>query len=1476
MVTALFCGEGALLIQCAEHFAQAGGEVAGVISANPMIAEWAAKNDVSHLGSLDGLSGALPSVDYFFSIANLRVLPNDVFGAATKAALNFHDGPLPALSGLNVTSWAILGGRDTHATTWHEITEGVDEGRVFAVNDVEIGDADTAFNLNSKCYEAGFAGFQELVQAIFGAGLNGTAQTGERGWYPGSKRPAGLGVIDPTQSTRDSLRLIHALDFGPGVNTLGYAKLWSGTQLLRIAGASEIDGSGTPGQVLSADGKTLEIATGDGAIALELAEALTGDAEAVMPAVGATLPSLPALTDDTLSKTGKAELYWAKRAATLNAALPAHVGSNAHDANTSAHPLPLPTASTAQIAAAWLAWCAGQNGASAGALSLTCASEHPAISDRIFLSCDIGKDTDALNQAVAEALEAAQTKGPVSTDFAARLDADNKTRVDQLARIVLSDTDATPSGTFDLALVPAAQKLISRNGAYDSQTGAMIAAQFAGFAAAYIGANAPLDDLPLAQAAATTLASRDDPFDAALTIQAAFAAQVAATPDKTALEAGETTYTFAELDARTDELARALAERGAASGATIGVCHRRNADLVISLLAVLKTGAAYLPLDPTYPADRIKYMIEDSGARLIVCDTASASALSIDRDKQVLSSAASETAFSAKTTSADLAYQIYTSGSTGNPKGVMVTHRNAINFFAGMDGKIPLKDGARLLAVTSMSFDISVLEIFWTLTRGATLVLQTDGGEAEVPAFSLFYFASESAGSGHHAYRLLIEGAKFADENGFEAIWNPERHFHAFGGLYPNPAVSLAAVAGMTKNVKLRGGSCVLPLHHPVRAAEDWALLDNLSNGRAGMAVASGWQPDDFIIQPQNFANRKDVMVKNIETVRALWRGEKRVFPGHDGKDVEVEIFPRPVQDEIPMWVTAAGNPETFAIAARNGFGVLTHLLGQTFDEVSEKVAAYRAAWKEAGHEGNGTVTLMLHTFVGESDEVVLETVRAPMKRYLKSATDLIKRASWSFPTFKTKADATGKSPQEVFEEQDLSAEEMDALLDHAFERYYQTSGLFGTVESAKAIVRKVSEIGVDEIACQLDFGVDTDFVLENLPNLKLLKDELGAEGGLGKAASVPDNIRERNITHLQCTPSMAAFIAADEAGRDALGQLDVMMVGGEALPRELARDLNGALKGTLYNMYGPTETTIWSSVAKVDGDAVTLGQPIANTTLSIRSETGKEMPPLVPGELWIGGEGVTNGYWQRPDLTADRFVDTKDGKFYRTGDLVRIGPNGDLEFLGRIDNQVKVSGYRIELGEIESALRDDPQVTGAVVSALDMGAGDKRLVGYVTMAAGATLDEAQAKSALATRLPTFMVPARIMTLASFPQTPNGKIDRKALPSPYDQTETQADLGSQSDTEKLVSDVWKAALGLPSVSTTANFFDLGGHSLLVVQVQRELQEKLGRNIAVTDVFRFTTIKSFSEHIDGGSTAKPSAKRRGADRAKARLARMGKR
>ena len=210
-------------------------------------------------------------------------------------------------------------------------------------------------------------------------------------------------------------------------------------------------------------------------------------------------------------------------------------------------------------------------------------------------------------------------------------------------------------------------------------------------------------------------------------------------------------------------------------------------------------------------------------------------------------------------------------------------------------------------------------------------------------------------------------------------------------------------MAAVTKNIGVRAGSCVAPLHHPARIAEEWAVIDNLTNGRAALAIASGWQPDDFVLRPENTppANRQ-AMLDAIGLLRRLWRGEPVEFPRLDGTMHPVVTQPRPVSKDLSVWVTTAGNPETWRDAGRLGANVLTHLLGQSVAEVGEKVKIYRAALAEAGHDPAAfKVTLMLHTFIAEDRDVAREIAREPMKDYLRSAAALIKQYAWAFPAFK-------------------------------------------------------------------------------------------------------------------------------------------------------------------------------------------------------------------------------------------------------------------------------------------------------------------------------------------------------------------------------------------------------------------------------------------------------------------------------------------
>src|SRR6185369_2417219 len=226
------------------------------------------------------------------------------------------------------------------------------------------------------------------------------------------------------------------------------------------------------------------------------------------------------------------------------------------------------------------------------------------------------------------------------------------------------------------------------------------------------------------------------------------------------------------------------------------------------------------------------------------------------------------------------AYLIYTSGSTGRPKGVVVPHRTVVNFFAGMDAVVGCGPGDTMLAVTSIAFDISVLELLWPLGRGAKVVLMGEQPTSRAAAvtgrakdeprrpldFSLFYFASSNSEGQRDKYRLLLEGARFADRAGMTAVWTPERHFHAFGGPYPSPSVTAGALAVATERLQIRAGSVVLPLHSPIRVAEEWSVVDNLSGGRAGIAFASGWHADDFVFAPQSYTDRKEVLFRGVET----------------------------------------------------------------------------------------------------------------------------------------------------------------------------------------------------------------------------------------------------------------------------------------------------------------------------------------------------------------------------------------------------------------------------------------------------------------------------------------------------------------------------------------------------------------------------------------------------------------------------------
>ncbi len=1477
-LTALLIGNESLTVECGKRWLDRGHLLSAVVTREAKVAAWAAGAGLPVLPPGAGLGDQTAGLafDWVLSIANLSLVPASVLQRAAQGGVNFHDGPLPAHAGLNAPVWALYHGETQHGITWHLMTAGVDEGDILANRSFEIEPDDTALTLNARCFAAALDSFAEVVAAVEAGGQPRKQQgAGPRNLWRRSDRPRAAARLDLMQPAATLALQVRALDHGGYRNPLAVPKIEAAGRVLAVGQAVVSVGAGTPGDVLAADASGLVVACTDGALQLSGLTDMSG-----------------APVDPATLGVSHVALLGADEADRLTAALAPIAAAEGRLRPLLLKPDPALSANTPSSAADWHAIPLGIAGSSPARLALAALRALGRASGDIAFSTGqdpapgyvlpwvplrldtLGTVTDAEARA-DHAIAAARQAGGLAADLALREPGIGPLRPSGLA---LGDGERPVSGSTVTLTMGRAVVLWHDASQLSARDAATLADRITRIQAAM--ATAPKDVLAtlatLSQAEeevyANALAATARDYDRALTLPAAVLAQAARTPDAVAAVAGGNRLTYAALADRAGRIAQVLRQMGVARGTLVGLACRRNTDMVAGALGIQLAGAAYVPMDPAYPADRLQLYAEDSGCPVIVTESAVAAALPKGPELLVLDIdprlAGTGTGLPDNgPTAEDPAYVIYTSGSTGRPKGVSVSHRNVMNFFAGMDDVLG-SDPDTWLAVTSLSFDISVLELFWTLTRGFTVVIADDtarvrpsggsGISSRKMDFSLFYWGNDD-GAGPRKYELLLEGAKFADANGFCAVWTPERHFHAFGGPYPNPSVTGAAVAAVTKNIGVRAGSCVAPLHHPARIAEEWAVIDNLTNGRAALAIASGWQPDDFVLRPENTppANRQ-AMLDGIDTLRRLWRGEAVAFPRKDGTSHSVVTQPRPVSKELPVWVTTAGNPETWRDAGRLGANVLTHLLGQSVAEVGEKVTIYRAALAEAGHDPSRfTVTLMLHTFIAASRDAAREIAREPMKDYLRSAAALIKQYAWAFPAFKKPQGVS--NPMEI-DLGGLAPDELEAILDFAFLRYFEDSGLFGTVEDCVTRIEEVKAIDVDEVACLIDYGIPTAQVMEGLkPLAEVLRRTNAGAGDIEE--TMAGLIQRHGVTHLQCTPSMARMLAEDSGARAALKQLKRLLVGGEALPGRLAGDLSSLIGGPVLNMYGPTETTIWSSVEATTGESgvVNIGRPIANTALYVLDESLAPVPDGSEGELWIGGEGVAIGYFQRPDLTTDRFRPDPfagRGRMYRTGDLVRRRADGRLDFLGRADHQVKLRGHRIELGEIEAALEAAAGVRQAIVIAREDVPGDVRLAAYVT--SDGPIDAEAVRAGLAAHLPDVMVPAHVLRLDTFPLTPNGKVDRKALPAPSAVATPQPVQFApvEDSVEAAIAAVWAKVLGVPRVGRSDNFFTLGGHSLLAVQAHREMKEALKSDrLAITDIFRFPVVAALAAHL--GATA-PSA------------------
>ena len=854
----------------------------------------------------------------------------------------------------------------------------------------------------------------------------------------------------------------------------------------------------------------------------------------------------------------------------------------------------------------------------------------------------------------------------------------------------------------------------------------------------------PLDELPLlapeeeAQLISLWRGAQTADADTARCMHHYVDEQIALTPERVAIRSAGTRLSYRELGERVDALVGHLQQAGVRPGTVVGVCLQRSIEQIVALLAVLKAGATYLPLDPDYPSERLNYIAKDSGCALVVAASAHAGLITepvgpivfVDR-----LGPGGPAAAAVATSADDTAYVLYTSGSTGKPKGVIGLHRMLTSRLLP---ERALRNGTEIYGQkTSINFIDSLWEVFLPLTTGAVIEivpreavqdpdelckalrsgevshivlvptllaaiashLQTNGGglpalrycvssgeplplelanrfrsvlpevalvniygttefwdatahtvrsfepgnsvpigrplpgvglyvlderlrplppgvegelyvtspgmgpgyvgkheatdrafmpcpfepgktmyrtgdrviwhtdigleylgradrqinkhgfriepdeiesvlvehaavaeavvvargedqhlaayivpaargQADTIPFGLFYFSDAGNAGDTDELALYIDSVKEADRLGFNAVWTPERHFTKVGASFPNPSVLSAAAAMVTQRVQLRSGSVVLPLHDPLRVAEEWSVVDRLSGGRVALSFASGWVPNDFALAPDNFEHRHAVMLKSIEDVRTLWRGGTIPRKNGVGAIVEIGIQPRPLQPELPVWVTSAGAPQTFADAGRIGANVLTHVLNTTTSGLAEKIAAYRSARKEAGFDpATGQVAVMLHTFVGDDAAAAISEARPHLENYFRSQLKLRKDVGQALGL-------------EVQTDQELS----DEVITLAVDRFIASKALIGCPRSCEGTVRELHDAGVDEIACLIDFGLPANRILANLPNLDRLRRNSArtvskAEIEAWLASVLPPYMRPDTITVIEQLP---------------------------------------------------------------------------------------------------------------------------------------------------------------------------------------------------------------------------------------------------------------------------------------------------------------------------------------------------------------------
>ncbi|MFH8370604.1 amino acid adenylation domain-containing protein [Streptomyces sp. NPDC018031] len=1584
-LSSVLIGSGSVLARCGEVLMAKGHRIAAVVTGDATAKSWAVKAGVPHheLAEAVALAPRL-TCDLLLSVGNYAVVPEALLGCATRAAVNYHYGPLPEYSGLHTPSWAIADGAREYGITWHRMAEVVDGGEVLGRVPVAIEPEDTALSLGLKCDEAAVGSLAGLIDAIAEGRETSTPQdSATRRYFSRHTQFAAEGLVDWALPAERIAALVRATDYGPFASPLVWPKVRLDGHFYAIRGAhcqagtaAPADGTAAPGTVLSCDDTTgLRVATGAGSVALTRLCTLEGEersAGAVAEAHGirpGTILDVPAedasarLTDAGV-RASKAAARWRKRL----------IGSGDHPYRLP-YPQPLPEAGTESARSGQqpepvLVRChvPGQDGDDGGLDASAAAAARLAGALAVFLSRASGRREVHLAMAAPrEGVDAAHRDLFAAwLPLPCRVDAD-ATVSENLRAVREEFTRGQERGWIRRDAVGRDEALRERRHSGALTPDVLISwgpRDAAGHAPGGQDGDRPKLELHIRQDGAedgalvafhhdaTRLAARDvtrlaDQFTAWCDRLRSAAEQLPAAVDlltadergylveefndtagattdlpeqglyrlfeqaahrhaeDTALVCADTSLTYAELNARANRLAHALTGRGVGPGDLVGVALDRSIDLVVALLAVMKTGAAYVPVDPRFPAERIRQMIDDADPRLIVTPAATPVALAAWDTRCVSVHPGAEPSadgdLAVEVGADDLAYVIYTSGSTGRPKGVEITHGALGNFLAAMRERPGCAATDRLLAVTTVSFDISVLELFLPLLCGATTVIAQPQETLDAKALSglMERHAITMVQGTPATWQLLLDGGWRGTPTlrkvlcGGEALPRdladrllataaPASVWNMYGPTETTVWSTVWEVAARDEEEHILIGG-------PIDRTRVYVLDENLSPVPLGFpgelciggaGVARGYRNDPEQTRLRFAANpfhpgtlyRTGDLARFAEPGRLtlLGRNDRQVkLRGHriEPADVEAAVSRH---EAVRRAVVVGRDEQLVAYCVRETAAAVDPAPAP--EDQSVALAEWAAAWDRAYEAGTGPAP----SAPGTGDDPVTADATFNLAGWRNSYDGLPfteeEMRDWQRSSVRR---ILAHAPENVFEIGSGSGLMLFSLAPHC-RSYHAVDTSAAAVEMTRRHLASLPHVtceqrpahALPEVAEGAFDTVVLNSVAQYFPDVDYLTSVLEwATRAVTRGRVFLGDVRDLSLLDV-FHADVAHFRADGEAGG----------ISAEELARRTRSGMRAERELVLSRDYFADLPQRFPQISRVD---ITLrdGRYVNEMTryrYDVTLHIGEDAPPATP---------AAEKDWQADGLDPAALRAELESVTDRPLRLNGI-PNGRLgQVCGRVAAALETTGAGTpdvpESWTDPTDLADLADEAGLEMALLPSRSGGTWRCDALFWRPGQTPDlspqptEAPDRDApggyantpavgepprtplhrvlrpwLAERLPEYMVPAFIVELDELPLTPNGKIDERALPDPV--VEVDATAKPATELERDIMAIWADVLGHDRIGVNENFFEIGGTSLRVVRVQTRLEELLGRPLFGAKLFEHFTVKTLAAYLAGGT------------------------